>query len=101
VDSVRQALDGLPARPDLAVLYLDPRDEPQPSLRLMLVSERLDRGMVQHAIETLELGREIHPWLLDRRRYRDLAARDDVRLRSVLDGSKVVLSGNIDPSGWA
>jgi len=102
VETVRQALAALPARPDLAVLYQAPEDESSPALRVMLVSDRLDLAMVGAALAEAgeRLGRHIRPWLLDRHRFRDLRARDDIRLETVLNGPKVSLDGSFEPSDW-
>ena len=96
VDEVRAAMASLPLPPDLALLHADPRDLPAPTIRLLVVSDRLDTAMVNEALSSIDIGREVRPWLLDRRRYRDLLSRRDARLRSVLDGPKVRVAGSMD-----
>jgi hypothetical protein len=98
VDEIRAALQQLPFQPELALLYTDPRDLPSPLVRLLVVSDRLDSGMLHTALATLELGREIRPWLLDCRRFGDLSSRQDPRLVAVLDGPKVVVAGKLEVS---
>lgn len=89
VEALRRGLADLPHTPDLAILYADPSDLPRATVRLLVVSDRLDIAMVGHALSSVDLGREVRPWLLDRRRYADLQARSDPRLRAVLEGPKV------------
>lgn len=89
VEALRRGLADLPYLPDMAILYADPADLPRATVRLLVVSDRLDIAMVGHALASVNLGREIRPWLLDRRRYADLQDRSDPRLRAVLDGPKV------------
>ena len=100
VEVIRTALRRLPVNPDLALIYTDDRDASASSIRLLLVSDRLDSGMVNDCIMNIDLGREIHPWLLDRRRYRDLHDRDDRRLKAVTEGPKVKVYGSLSPSDW-
>ena len=45
VDALRAGLESLPAEPDLAIAYNDPRDLPKATIRLLLVSDRLDSGV--------------------------------------------------------
>ncbi len=103
VDVLRQALEQLPASPDLAVIYQNPDDAPAPTLRLLLVSEKLDKAVVDSVLAPLKekLGREIRSWVLDRRRFTDLLARKDPRLLRVLKGARVRLLGSLDPAAWA
>lgn len=100
VDVIRSAVDQLPVTPDLVLMYRDPSDRPASTMRLLLVSDRLDSGMIHDAVAELQLGREIYPWLLDRRRYGDLLERKDARLMSVIEGPKVNVMGSVNPSVW-
>ena len=101
VDVVRTALEQLPVSPDLALIFTDERDLPAATMRLLLVSNRLDSGMVSECLSDIQLGRDIQPWLLDRKRYRDLLERKDRRLMAVFDGPKVRIAGAINPLEWA
>jgi len=100
VDVIRSAVDQLPVTPDLVVMYNDSSDRPDSTMRLLLVSDRLDSGMIHDAVAELQLGREIYPWLLDRRRYGDLLERNDARLMSVIEGPKVNIMGSVNPLAW-
>lgn len=102
VDVLRHALDTLAEAPDLAMIYMDPRDAPAATLRLLVVSDRLDTFTVDKALGPLapDLGRDVRAWVLDRRRYSDLHAKGDQRLKLVLEGSRVKLSGSTDPESW-
>ena len=100
VDVIRSAVDQLPVTPDLVLMYNDPSDRPASTMRLLLVSDRLDSGMIHDAVAEIQLGREIYPWLLDRRRYGDLLERNDARLMSVIEGPKVKIMGSVNPSAW-
>lgn len=102
VEEVRSALHTLPGQFDLALLYLDPRDAPEPTLRLLLVSEVCDAARAGAGLAGLpdRLGQDVRPWVLNRARYRDLLIRRDGRLTGVLEGAKVVLEGSPDPENW-
>jgi DNA-binding transcriptional ArsR family regulator len=102
VDEVRDALGRLSSQPDLVILYTDPRDGPEPTIRVFLVSDGFDTAAARKVLADAgsTLGRELQPWVLDRRRFTDLLARQDQRLQAVLQGPKVVLAGSVEPHAW-
>jgi hypothetical protein len=103
IDEIRAALRTLPGETDLAMLYVDPRDAPEPTLRLLLVSESYDGARASLDLAGLpeRLGRPLRPWVVTRKRYMDLLSRQDPRLLAVMEGTKVVLEGSPDPGAWS
>jgi hypothetical protein len=103
IDEIRAGLRTLPGSTDLAMLYVDPRDAPEATLRLLLVSESYDgaRANADLAGVAERLGRPLRPWVVTRKRYGDLLKRQDPRLLAVMEGTKVVLEGSLDPGGWS
>ena len=103
IDEIRAGLDALPHGTVLAMLYVDPRDAPEPTLRLLLVSDSYDGARAGAALAGLRerLGRPLRPWVLTRKRYEDLLSRPDTRLLGIMQGTKVVLDGSPEPAEWS
>lgn len=101
-EELRSALAALPGELDLAMLYVDPRDAPRPTLRVLLVSDSCDAPRAEACLAGVDevLGRRVRPWVMTRKRYLDLLARQDARLSGVLEGSKVLLEGSANPADW-
>lgn len=102
IDCARLALEKLPSRPDLALLGAGEMEREPWAVRLLLVCDTPDDADIALAVEELArvIGRPVRAWPMDRRRFLDLVERDDVRLRSLLDGPKVILAGSVEPSRW-
>lgn len=101
-EELRRALGELDPAPDLALLYMDDAQNVAAPLRVLVVSDRLSPAALGAAFQrsSERIGRSVHPWLLDRRRFGDLAQRGDPRLMRVLEGPRVLLGGSSDPAQW-
>lgn len=103
VGELRTALKALRPRPDLALLYSSDADLPNAVLRVLVVSDRLGAAALGTCLAAASerIGRELRPWLLDRRRFSDLLDRRDSRLLAALNGPKVILTGSRQAERWA
>ncbi len=101
-DTVREMLSGLEQTLDFALLYVQQGPNADASLRVLLVSKDANEAQARAALRDARkiLGRKLVPWVLDRRRFRDLLARQDRRLMDVLNGPKVRLLGSGDELNW-